>query len=177
MTDNIFIFYPAATILFVIIHLSVTKQQRTSEFVWAVVLTYAIVFNIGVSGIMAFYAHAFMPAETAAYIGWPAGSPFQFEVACANLAFGVLGLLCVWLRSTFRLATIIGYSIFLVGAAYGHIHQMSTTQDYVPGNAGAPLYVDIIAPPILLALWIIHYVIAKRGCTRQPAETHQRQTY
>ena len=163
MHENVFIFYPAATVLFVLIQLTVTKKERTAEFVWAVILTYAILFNIGVAGLMAFYAHAFMADQTAAYIGWQAGSPFQFEIACANLAFGLLGVLCVWLRSTFRLATIIGYSVFLVGAAYGHIHEMTVAKNYAPGNAGAPLYIDIITPTVLLSLWIIQYVIAKRG--------------
>ncbi|MBN1283307.1 MAG: hypothetical protein JXA24_06010 [Proteobacteria bacterium] len=177
MHQNMFIIYPGATVLFVLIHLAVTKRGRSAEFVWAVILTYAILFNIGFAGLAAFYGHAFIPAEAASFIGWPAGSPFQFEVAAANLAFGLLGVLCVWLRSTFRLATIIGYSVFLIGAAYGHIQQMSLAQNYAPGNAGAPLYVDVIAPPILLALWIIHYVIAKRGCRREPTEAPERQIY
>jgi len=178
MHHYIFLIYPALTVLFVIIQLVVTRKRRTSEYMWAVILTYAILFNIGLAGLMGFYAHAFMPEQTAAYIGWPAGSPFQFEIACANLAFGILGVLCVWLRSTFRLATIIGFSVFLIGAAYGHIQQMELAQNYAPGNAGAPLFFDVIAPPILLALWVIHYVIAKRGCTRpEPAHHHVEESY
>jgi hypothetical protein len=169
--EMIFAFYPAAAVLCALLHLAFTRRERTAEFVWAVILTYAIVFNIGAAGLMGFYAHAFRAAETAALIGWQPGSPFQYEVACANLAFGVLGILCAWLRSTFRLATIIGYSVFLVGAAYGHIQQMAIAQNYSPGNAGGALYADIIVPPVLLSLWIIHYVIAKRGRpSAQPAE-------
>lgn len=159
----IFYIYPAATIVGILFHLAFTRRERTPEFVFGVIVSYAIFFNIGVAGLMAFYAHAFMPERVAAYIGWPAGNPFQFEVACANLAFGILGVLCVWMRSTFRLAAILGYSIFLIGAAYGHLQQMQLAHNMALGNAGAPLYVDIILPPVLLALWIVHYVIAKRG--------------
>lgn len=155
--------FPAATVLGIVAHLAFTRRERTAAFVFGVIISWAIAINIGAAGLLAFFAHAFRPDETAAFIGWPAGNPFQFEVAVANLAFGVLGVLSIWMRSTFRFATVLGYSIFLIGAAFGHLQQMQAAGNMAPGNAGAPLYVDIIAPPVLLALWTIQYVIAKRG--------------
>jgi hypothetical protein len=56
---------------------------------------------LGFSSILAFFGHTFAADEIAAYIGWMPGSPFQFEVAVANLAIGVLGISCVWLRGNF----------------------------------------------------------------------------
>ncbi|MCQ8904725.1 MAG: hypothetical protein NQU45_03285 [Methanothermobacter sp.] len=53
----------------------------------------------------------------ATYIEWPTGSPFQLEVAFANLSFGVLGLLSWKFRGEFWMATIIGFSVFYLGAA------------------------------------------------------------
>jgi hypothetical protein len=159
--------YAVATAVFSAIHVAATKKERTSNRVWGIILAYAILFNIGAAGLVAFYAHAFRAAETAQLIGWQAGSPFQYEVACANLAFGVLGVICLWMRSGFRLATILGYSVFLLGAAVGHLNQLINFDNKAPGNAGAPLYVDIIVPMALLTLWTVHFVISRRARERE----------
>jgi hypothetical protein len=78
-------------------------------------------------GIFAFYGHAFMAEQVAQSIGWQP-SLFQFEVAIANLAFGVLGILCLRIRDQFWLATGIGVSVWLLGDAYGHIREMLMKQ-------------------------------------------------
>ena len=92
---------------------------------------------------------SFLSAQVAANIGWAPGSPFQHEVAFANLSIGVLGVLCYWIRDNFWTATVISSSIFLLGAAYGHIINMFQFANYAPGNAGSVLYMDIIGPIIL----------------------------
>ena len=54
-----------------------------------------------------------------------------------------------------RLAAILGPSLFLLGAAAGHIYQMVTEHNFAPGNAGIIFYMDIIIPLVgfvLLAL-------------------------
>lgn len=167
--------YPAATVVLSAIHIAATKKGRDARRVWGIILAYAILFNIGISGLVTFYAHAFRAAETAKLIGWSAGSPFQFEVACTNLAFGVLGVLCLWMGSGFRLATILGYSVFLLGAAVGHIDQLVNFGNQAPGNAGAPLYADIIAPPVLLTLWAVHFVLSRRARERELIEICEHQ--
>lgn len=170
--NAIYLFYPTATVVGILAHLAFSRRERTAEYVWGVILTYALFFNVGLTGLMGFFAHTFRATETAALIGWPAGSPFQFEVACANLAFGLLGVLCISLRGTFRLATIVGYSVFLVGAAFGHIQQMRTSNNFAPGNAGAPLFADIATPIVLLTIWVVHYVVKRKteGFAKEPYE-------
>ncbi|MHB9111813.1 MAG: DUF6790 family protein [Thermoleophilia bacterium] len=37
-------------------------------------------------GVWSFMGHAFFAEETAGLIGWPAGNPFQFEIAVTNLS-------------------------------------------------------------------------------------------
>lgn len=165
---NIFAIYPILTAIFIAIHLASKRSARTAEGASRTVLTWAIFFNVGAAGMMGFYAHAFRPEETAAFIGWAVGGPFQYEVACANLAFGVMGILCLFFSSMFRLATIVGQAVFLLGAAYGHLQQMQSAQNMSPGNSGAALYTDIAVPPILLVLWIVHRVMRDRA--RRTAE-------
>src|SRR3954453_7078522 len=41
-------------------------------------------------------AHTVWADSTAVSIDWPTGNPFQTEVAVANLAIGVPGILCYW---------------------------------------------------------------------------------
>jgi len=120
-----------------------------------IILFYILFINVGLSGLLAFSGHAFMADEVAASIGWAAGSPFQFEVAAANLAFGVLGILCLWIRDGFWLATGIGYSMFLFGAAYIHIREMITAGNYALNNAGPILYIGDIAMPALILLLLL----------------------
>ena len=115
-----------------------------------------LVINIGISGLFAFVGHAFSSNKVAEYIGWPSGNPFQFEVAITNLSLGILAILCIWFRGNFWIATVIVYSIFAFGAAYGHIREIIKNNNKSPGNAGPPLYVDIIKPLIVTGLLIAY---------------------
>lgn len=133
-----------------------SKKPRNRSRVLEVFLLNYLVFVVGLTGLMAFYAHAFMAAETAESIGWAPGSPFQFEIAGANLAVGVAGILCIWFREKFWLATIIINGILLEVAAYGHIQQIIVAHDYAPNNAGLVLYTDIIAPIVGIVLYILY---------------------
>ena len=118
-----------------------------------------IVINIGISALFAFVGHAFSPNKVAEYIGWPSGNPFQFEVAVTNLSLGILAILCICFRGNFWIATVIVYSIFAFGAAYGHIREIIKNNNKSPGNAGPPLYIDIIKPLIVIGLLIAYLLI------------------
>jgi Family of unknown function (DUF6790) len=127
-------------------------------------LFYLLLINVGFSGLFAFYGHAFLADQVAASIGWAKGSPFQFEVAVANLAFGVLGVLCVFFRDGFWLATGIGYGVFLFGAAFGHIREILTAGNVAINNAGPILYIGDIGIPVL----ILALLFAKRRLKHPP---------
>ena len=162
--DTLFI-WPTLVIIGALLHLFISKGPRTKDRVIEIFLLYILVIMVGFGGIWAFIGHAFMPDQIAAYIGWPAGSPFQFEVACTNLGFGILGILCFWIRGNFWTATIIGFSVFYLGAAYGHIMDIIKHGNYAPGNAGAPLYLDIILPIVLIILLVAYKKTSKTSGT------------
>ena len=115
-----------------------------------------LVISVGIGSIWAFIGHTFLSQQVAANIGWAAGNPFQLEVAFANLAIGVLGILCYWIRGNFWTATVIVSSIFLLGDAYVHIINIIQYANYAPGNAGSVLYMDIFGPVILILLLIAY---------------------
>ena len=107
------------------------------------------VLAVGVSGLWGAYWHGLHPAETAAFIGWKP-SPFQWEVAMANLAMGVCGLLSWRASRSFRLATAVMSACFLWGAAVGHVRQMIEAGNFAPGNAGTIFYTDLLIPLLCL---------------------------
>lgn len=96
----------------------------------------------------------FFGGATAQQIGFPTGNPFQFEVAMANFAFAVLGLLCLRARGRFWEATAVGFAVFYWGATLGHFIELIAHDDDAPYNAGPILITDIGLPLVILfALW------------------------
>lgn len=127
------------------VHLYIKKEHETELETF---LSYLIFFNIGVMGLLAFYGQIFLADETARSIGWAPGSPFQFEMGMANLAFGVLGILSYWYRGLFWAATLLGVSILFLGAFVGHMIQYSHG-DTAPNNIGLFIWMADVFLPIL----------------------------
>lgn len=137
------------------LHVLLAAKDRSPSNVARIYLAYLLPISVGLGGLIAFTGHTMRADEIARSIGWPTGSPFQFEVAVANLAFGVMGLLCIKFRDGFWTATIIGYGVFLEGAAYGHVCDILTAGNWSINNAGPILFVDILFPLFLVALLIL----------------------
>lgn len=131
--------------IFIIIHLIISKGRIS---IYEIIYRWTALFALGFTGIYTFVLHAFFPEVTATSIGW-APSPFQYEVAMADLAFGLLGILSFRAHYSFRLATVIGAAFWLWGDATGHIYQIIENQNYASGNAGSWFWMDIIIPLIL----------------------------
>jgi hypothetical protein len=126
------------------------------------VLAYILLFNIGIQGILAGFMHWYSPAadKIAEKIGWQPGSPFQKEVAAADAAFGVLGVLAFFLRDNFLVATVIGVSIMFFFMGIGHVLDIRKSRNISPYNAGSVVYFDLLLPIamiVLLVLWKTGY--------------------
>ena len=134
-----------------------TLYRRERISILEVFLSYLIFFNIGLVGFLGAYAHIFMAAEIAKSIGWAPGSPFQFEVAMANLALGVLGFLAYWFRGLFWMATIISCATFLLGDFVGHLIEYSHG-DTAPNNIGYYIWINDLFLPILYLLLLRIYM-------------------
>ena len=76
----------------------------------------------------------------------------------ADLTVGVLGVLCVWLRGNFWLATAIANAVWLLGDAVGHMRQMVVNNNHAANNLGIVLLTEIITPLaiLFLALYAVH---------------------
>lgn len=97
------------------------------------VLLYLLFYGYGVGGLWNFTGHFFAADMVAASVGWPAGSPFQQELAFYALGTGTVGLLTPWLRERFWIAAALAPSIFVYGAAFTHI------EDYLRNGNDAPM--------------------------------------
>ena len=162
------------SILSILIHLFFMKKPRTLKKIIEISFLYMIVINLAFSGILAFYGHVFMGPEIAKKIGWAPGSPFQFEVGVADLAFGITALLCIWIRGTYWIAAALANSIFLFGAAFGHIRDMIMKGNFSVYNSGYVLWVsDMLLPALILGLAITNHVVASK---KKPIKKKKKKT-
>ena len=122
----------------------------------------------GFNGIVAFYMHTFQGERLAESIGWPAGNPFQTEVAVANLAIGIVGFLAFF-RRDFMLPYVIAASIFGIGAGVTHIVDIVQHANVAPGNAGPILYADFIGPALRIGLYLAYRAALS---PQKPPEAH-----
>jgi hypothetical protein len=139
------------------IHLFLSKKERNKKELFELLMLYQIVVNIGILSLISAIALLFAPQMVADALNWPT-CPFQHELGNVNLAFGVLGLLCIWFRGNFWTATIIGASIWLLGDGVGHL-ALLYNQDPTLANATGKdlnnwimLVTDFLIPITLLLL-------------------------
>jgi len=143
------------------VHLAVSSRSRTSRTAIAkTFLLYLLFVYVGLMGLLTAYAHVFRPLETSASIGW-SPSPYEYEVGMADLTVGVLGILCLWIRGNFWLATAIANAVWLLGDAVGHIREMVVHNNHSPNNAGIFLATEIAVPMVILFLAMYHSKLAE----------------
>jgi hypothetical protein len=115
----------------------------------------AVFWLVGIGGFVVASGHILTPDKVAESIGWPKDNPFQFEVGLASLSYGVLGVFATSEGPEWWLASIVAFSVFMLGAAVGHAFQMARHHNFEPGDAGAIFYYDIAAPLLLIGLYLL----------------------
>lgn len=93
------------------------------------------------------------PDVMATAIGFDA-TPFQFEIAFANLGLAVMGFRAASPTATARERVTIGLGagMFLWGALIGHAYQWFANGDHAPGNTGGVLVCDLLFPAAMIAM-------------------------
>jgi hypothetical protein len=150
------LFFILLAVIAASIHLAVSAKRRGSAAAIAeTYLIYLFVLYVGLMGVLTAYAHVFRPLQTSASIGWVT-SPYEYEVGMADLTVGVLGILCLWFRANFWLATAIANAVWLLGDSVGHIRQLLLYNDRAANNSGVFLYAEIVTPVLILFLTLYH---------------------
>src|SRR5271170_6786727 len=139
------------------IHLAFSRDSRSSKTAIAgTYLLYLLVIYVGLMGLLTAYAHVARPEQTSASIGWST-SPYEYEVGMADLTVGVLGVLCLWIRGNFWLATAIANAVWLLGDAIGHIREVMVHNNHAANNSGIFLYAEVITPLLILFLALFNH--------------------
>ncbi|QLE70226.1 hypothetical protein FGW37_00070 [Streptomyces rectiverticillatus] len=94
-----------------------------------------------------------IPDGMAATIGFNR-SPFEFEIAFANLALAVMGFRAASPSATARerITVGLGAGMFLWGAVIGHVYQWFANGNHAPGNGGGVLVCDVLFPAVMIIL-------------------------
>ena len=164
------IFFTSLALIAAVIRILLEKERNLLKNV-EILLLFLLIFDVGLGGLFAFFGHAFMADMVASKIGWPTGSPFQFEIAVANLSFGIIGILSIWLRGNFWVAAGLAYSVFVLGAAYGHIREAVLHNNFAPYNVGPVLYIgDILVPIMILSLLLIRGILLIQNLPRAASQ-------
>jgi hypothetical protein len=144
------------------IHIAFSPRRRTRGAAVETYLLYFLFIYVGLMGLLTAYAHVFRPVQTSASIGWQT-SPYEYEVGMADLTVGVLGVLCLWFRGNFWLATAIANAVWLLGDAIGHIREVVLAKNYAPNNSGIFLVAEIVTPLVILFLALYHRRLPTRA--------------
>jgi hypothetical protein len=142
------------------VHIAISKKPRTQFRIVELLLLYQLLFSVGAASLLSFFGLTLMPEFVAHYSGW---RPGQFEqlLANVNLAFSVLGAMCIWLRGKFWTAVVIGSSIWLLGDAIWHVIDAFRNHNWAPGNVGILLYTDFLIPIVLCVLLSFYLKLKK----------------
>ncbi len=111
---------------------------------------------MGIVACIGFIGLLFYGERTAALLGWPPNTPWQLEVGAANLALSIAGLLCIWQRKGFWLATASFASVYYLDAACGRSLQMVGGLPSLYETYPALLFDDIGIPLAYLGLAIVY---------------------
>jgi hypothetical protein len=149
-----FLFFAAIALIGAAIHLHRDSRPRSAGRTIEVFLIWWMVVAVGIAAIFGAMFHLFDGPDTAREIGYTNGDGgFQTEVGFADLAVGVLGVLCARFRDGFLLAAVIAVSVCYLGDAYGHLHQAAIHDNHSPDNGGLLLASDFITPLVAIALY------------------------
>ncbi len=132
--------------------IALSSRNKFNQRLFACLLFFAV----GLGGVWGFVMHAFFSSISSQNIGWQA-SPFEFEVALANLALGIAGIIASFANWSYRAAVVTVTTVFLWGAASGHVYQIIISGNFNPGNAGSILWTDILIPLLMLILLPLTY--------------------
>ncbi|WP_433656266.1 DUF6790 family protein [Nocardia sp. CA-128927] len=111
---------------------------------WAVVA-------LGFGSLWMTFTFLTVPEVMATAIGFDS-TPFQFEIAFANLGLAVMGFRAVSATARERITIGLGAGMFLWGALIGHVYQWFANGDHEPGNTGGVLVCDLLFPAVMIIL-------------------------
>lgn len=128
-----------------VVHSLVDTRQSPYEILYR----WFILLPVGITAIYVFLMHIFFPQHVSSIYGWQM-SPYQIQMAMANLGYGITAILSFKASYHFRLATVVGVTFWLWGNAVGHVYQIQVLHTLSPDKAGSWIFTDMFVPIILI---------------------------
>jgi Family of unknown function (DUF6790) len=149
-------------VLTALVHTAVAPRPLERGQVLEIWIGHVIFWGVGIGGLAAFVVLSFTTAAdwvAEDVLRWSKGNPFQFTLAWSYLAIGISGLMCLWVKGGFRVATALISIIFGVGEFLSLIW------------GGAPwkmlaysITYDLVGSSVLAALLIWYYLRCGPSC-------------
>ncbi len=117
-------------------------------------LQWMLTLGLGLPSLWAALSHAVFSERVAASIGW-APSPFQKEIAGANLGIGLGAVAASALGAPAAWAMTVMAAGFLWSAAAVHVADMVRRKNFAINNAGPIFWWDILTPLTLFILLLL----------------------
>ena len=109
---------------------------------------------LGLTSLWSANAHAFATERVARSIGWPM-SPFQKEIAGANLGIELGAIAAAFIGRPAGWAIFVVGASFLWSAAATHVWDMVKSKNFAINNAGPIFWWDIVTPLTLLIVLLV----------------------
>lgn len=147
-------------------------RPRTAVGVSSAFLNGYVLYAIGIAQILNFVMHSFFGDFAAKTIGW-AQSPFQLELAFYSLGVGIAAIIVHGMRADLRskIAIVLGFATFALGAAGGHVYQILANHDYAANNTGLLLVSDFVIPVVGIAFLVWNAVARRNSAARETSRT------
>ena len=117
-----------------------------------VLLLHQFVVTFGLVGVIGFIVNIILADKTAKQLGW-SGGPFQIKYGFSQLGLGVMGVLAIWFRGYFWIATIVNMYIYGLSGFWTHTEEMFKHKKLDAGHI-SNLIMDVLYQAFITALSI-----------------------
>jgi hypothetical protein len=122
------------------------RKRNSAEMI----LHYYLIIAIGIQGFISGLTESFFPELVVAVTHWSYCN-FLRELGFANMSYALIAFIGLWIDRSWRLATIVGYSLFLLMTGVNHLVDIARF-GINPGDSGGFVYIDLLVPLTMLPL-------------------------
>ena len=144
--------FPALFLLVTVVGALIsTRRSRSRQAALETWQRWWAIGALGVGSLLMSISFIAVPDVMSTEIGFNR-TPFEFEIAFANLGLAVMGFRAASASARERITIGLGAGMFLWGAVIGHLYQWFANGDHAPGNTGGVLIYDLLIPAVMIIL-------------------------
>lgn len=162
--SNLCLFAVWLALVFGLVHVLAKGGTLSAAQEYETFLCYLLLLPGGVTSIYVFIVNGFYPQIVAEGMRWPV-SPFQWEGASAALCFAATCFVSLKADRSFRLATILGFSVYLWTNAWGNMMEVTGYHNFMNTSAGVWVYMALLIPAFLVLFYSAwQRALREEGC-------------